>query len=261
MGVNRVEPKPRYTEDGHGAQMGFFDHLNELRMRITRAFIGVIIGTAIGAFVAEPVLAYLGGPYLSLAEGNEFLIIDTTGTVVAYFRVALLIGATLAVPIVTYQSVMFIIPAMTNRERRFFMMAMPAVFLLFLLGVAFAWFVMIPPALRFLEGFQDGLFNTEWEASRYIQFVTSLLFWMGVAFETPLVLFVISLLGFVTAGPLLRAWRLAIVISAVAAAMITPTVDPVNMGLVMGPLIVLYLISVVLVFFGARIHRRGSGAA
>ncbi|MEL6151789.1 MAG: twin-arginine translocase subunit TatC, partial [Chloroflexota bacterium] len=188
-------------------------------------------------------------------------VIDPTGTVVAYFRVALLIGATLAVPVVTYQSVMFIIPAMTARERRFFLMAMPAVFILFLLGVAFAWFVMIPPALRFLEGFQDQLFNTEWEANRYINFVTSLLFWMGVAFETPLVLFVISLLGFITAGPLLRAWRLAIVISAVAAAMITPTVDPVNMGLVMGPLIVLYLISVVLVFFGSRIHRRSTGAA
>jgi sec-independent protein translocase protein TatC len=79
---------------------------------------------------------------------------------------------------------------------------------------------------------------------------------MGISFETPLVLFIISLLGFVTAGPLLRNWRIAVVISAVAAALITPTVDPVNMGLVMGPLLVLYFISIGLVFIGSRIHRR-----
>ncbi len=245
-------------EDGHGGRMGFFDHLNELRKRITRAFIGIVIGTGIGAVFAEPVLAYLGRPYLTLNEGQQFLVFDVTGSVVAYFRVALLIGAILAVPIVTYQVTMFIIPAMTKKERRFFRLAMPAVFLLFLLGVLFAWFVMIPPALRFLEGFQNELFRTEWEASRYINFVTTLLFWMGVAFETPLVLFVLSLLGFVTPGPLIKNWRLAIVIAAVASAMITPTVDPVNMSLVMGPLLVLYGISIVLVFFGTRIFRRGN---
>ena len=103
------------------------------------------------------------------------------------------------------------------------------------------------------------MFKTEWEASRYITFVTSLLFWMGVSFETPLVLFTLSLIGFVTAKPLLKHWRVAVVLSAVAAAFITPTIDPVNMFLVMGPLLVLYSISIVLVFFGGRWYRRSSG--
>ena len=249
---------PRYTEDGHGAKMGFFDHFNELRQRITWAFLGVLVGTLIGAVVAEPVLAYMGRPYLGITGEKQFLIIDVTGSVVAYFRVALLVGATLAIPIVTYQLVMFVLPAMTNKERRFLLMAMPAVFVLFLLGVAFAWFVMIPPALSFLEGFQTDLFRAEWEASRYINFTTTLLFWMGVAFETPLVLFILSLIGFVTPRPLIEHWRLAVVIAAVAAAMITPTIDPVNMAIVMGPLLVLYAVSILLVMIGTRIQRRGN---
>jgi sec-independent protein translocase protein TatC len=245
-------------ENGHSARMGFLEHLDELRRRLIRSVLGIGIGTALGSVFAGQILQYLGQPYLTLAGGNEFLIIDPTGSVVAYFRVALLVGATLAVPIVTYQLVMFIVPAMTRKEKRYFVSALPAVFFLFLLGVAFAWFVLIPPALRFLEGFQEGLFESQWEAGRYITFVTNLLFWMGVAFETPLVLFIMSLLGFVAPRPLINNWRLAIVISAVAAAMITPTVDPVNMMLVMGPLMALYLVSIVLVIMGARIFRRGS---
>ncbi len=85
--------------------------------------------------------------------------------------------------------------------------------------------------------------------------MTSLLFWMGVAFETPLVFFVLSLLGLVTATMLLKNWRFAIVGSAIAAAMITPTIDPVNMALVMGPLLALYGLSIILVTFGVRVNR------
>lgn len=254
------ETDPRYVEDGHSARMGFFEHLDELRKRLIRATIGVLLGTIVGFLISEPVLWYLGQPYLSLSDEARFLIIDPTGSVMAIIRVSLLVGVTLAVPIVTYQLVMFIIPAMTQRERRFFLMALPAVFGLFLLGIAFAWFVLIPPALNFLEGFKQGLFTTEWEASRYITFVTTLLFWMGVAFETPLVLFVLSLIGFVTARPLIKNWRLAVVAASVAAAFITPTIDPVNMMLVMGPLLVLYVISIGLVAIGTRIYQRGLNA-
>ena len=157
MTAGQPEPTKRYTEDGHGAQMGFFEHLGELRDRIFKVVIGVVTGTLIGAIFAGQALAYLGKPYLELTDTNQFLIVDPTGSIVAYFRVALLIGLTIAVPLITYQLVMFILPAMTNKERRFFMMALPAVFILFLIGIAFAWFVLMPPALRFLEGFQEGV--------------------------------------------------------------------------------------------------------
>jgi sec-independent protein translocase protein TatC len=257
--IDDVDENVRLTEDGHGARMSILGHFDELRRRLTRAFLATLIGTLIGSFFADRVLIYLATPYVSLIENGELLIIDPTGTIVAYFRVALLIGVTIAVPTITYQVVMFILPAMDKGERRFFLSALPAAFALFLVGLAFAWFVLIPPALTFLQGFQDEIFVTQWEASRYITFVTSLLFWIGVAFEMPLVLFILSLLGFATPRPLIKNWRVAIILSAVAAALITPTIDPVNMFLVMGPLLVLYGISIVLVMIGVRLFRRRTG--
>ena len=102
---------------------------------------------------------------------------------------------------------------------------------------------------------KTDLFRADWTADRYLGFVTALLFWMGVAFETPLIFFVLSILGFVTPRPLIKNWRIAIVGAAIAAAVITPTVDPVNMMLVMGPLMGLYILSIFLVTIGKRFNR------
>jgi sec-independent protein translocase protein TatC len=153
-----------------------------------------------------------------------------------------------------YQLIMLIMPCLTNKERRNVLLALPGITLLFILGVLFAWYVLLPPALTFLNGFLPDLFRPEWTADGYLSFVTSLIFWMGVAFESPLVFFVLSLMGLVTARLLITNWRIAIVGAAIAAAFITPTVDPVNMFLVMGPLMTLYLLSIFLVFIGSRIN-------
>jgi len=171
------------------------------------------------------------------------------------FRVALLIGGILAIPVITYHLLMFIIPGLTTRERRIILSALPAIFLLFLLGVLFTWAILIPPAIGFFNNFMPELFIAQWTADRYLGFVTALLFWMGVAFETPLIFFILSLLGVVTPRALIRNWRVAVVGSAVAAALITPTVDPINMMLVMGPLLALYTLSIILVFIGQRLAR------
>lgn len=232
--------------------MTLFDHFNELRARLVKSALGVVVGTIIGMIVAPQVIAYLQQPY-----GRAFTVLGPTGSVVAYFRVALMIGAILAVPLVTYQGLMFVIPGLKARERRLIFRAIPATTLLFLIGAAFAWFVLTPPALGFLAGFQPTLFEPEWTADLYLGFVTALIFWMGVAFETPLVFFILALLGIVTPQALIQNWRIAIVVAAVAAALITPTVDPVNMALVMGPLLVLYVLSIFLVAVGGRIYRRG----
>jgi sec-independent protein translocase protein TatC len=150
---------------------------------------------------------------------------------------------------------MFVMPGLKRKEKRVILMSLPAITLLFLVGAAFAWFVLMPPALGFLEGFQQNLFRSEWTADLYLSFITSLIFWMGVAFETPLIFFVLGLLGLVSTMVLIRNWRVAVVGAAVAAALITPTIDPVNMFLVMGPLMALYMLSIILVFFARRIAR------
>jgi sec-independent protein translocase protein TatC len=123
---------------------------------------------------------------------------------------------------------------------------------LFLAGSAFAWFVMIPVAVRFLSGFLPGVFKAQWTVERYYPFVLSLLFWVGICFELPLVAFVLAKLRIVTAGLLLKGWRIAIVLITVVSAIITPTVDAFNMMLVALPLMVLYFLSILLAAMAQR---------
>ena len=256
--------------------MGFFEHLDELRVRLFKAALGLVAGTAVGVALATPALDYLRTPYCTAVALNEAALrgeeidlgalqnsdvdcqyrnLGPTGSVVAFFRVSLMMGAGFAIPLITYQLLMFIFPGLTRKERRVVLMSLPAISLLFVVGVVFSWFVLMPPALGFLEGFQQNLFRSEWTADLYLSFVTSLIFWMGVAFETPLVFFVLGLLGLVSTAALMRNWRMAIIGAAIAAAVITPTIDPVNMLLVMGPLLALYLLSIVLVYISRRISR------
>jgi sec-independent protein translocase protein TatC len=242
------------VEDGEGAQMSFWEHLDELRMRLFRSVLAVVIAMFVGILVlATPVLEYLIAPY-----GNRLQTLGPTESVVAYFRVALMIGGILAMPVIVYQLIMFIIPGLTRKETRLVLTSLPPIVFLFLVGVGFAWFILVPPAFNFLQTFQENIFKPEWTADQYLGFVTALLFWMGVAFETPLVFFVLSVLGLVNARALMRNWRIAIVGAAIAAAVITPTIDPVNMTLVMGPLLALYLLSILLVSIGSRWNRAGA---
>ena len=260
--LRRKAPAPPETpppDDDNELRMSIWAHLEELRDRAVWSFFALLIGTVLGFFAAQPAFETIRQPYCDLVDipdQCQLIVLGPTGGIVAYFRVALMIGGVLSVPLITYQILMFVLPGLKRKEKRVILTSLPAITILFVVGVSFAWFVLMPPALGFLEGFQPTLFEPEWTAELYIRFVTSLLFWMGVAFETPLVFFVLSLLGFVTPGLLIRNWRIAIVATAVAAAFITPTVDPVNMFLVMGPLLVLYIISIFLVSLGQRISRR-----
>jgi sec-independent protein translocase protein TatC len=244
-------------QDGHELRMSFFEHLGELRNRAFKAILALIIGTVIGFFVAAQGLMILQEPFCQLVTTPaecQFQTLAPTEGIIVYFRVALLVGGILSIPVITYQLLRFILPGLSSKEQRLLLLSLPAITVLFLGGVLFAFNILLPPALGFLQGFQPTLFKPEWTADLYLSFVTALIFWMGVAFETPLVFFVLSLLGFVTWRRLAASWRIAIIGAAVAAAVITPTIDPVNMFLVMGPLLGLYLVSILLVAIGQRIR-------
>jgi sec-independent protein translocase protein TatC len=215
------------------------EHLNELRSRLFRALMALAVGVLFSAAFTDQILKYLIRPY-----GRELQVLGPTESVVIYFRVALLAGAIMAIPYITLQLFLFVAPGLTRKEKRSIYLALPATTGLFLTGVAFAWFVMVPAALGFLSDFESEVFKPEWTADRYIAFLTSLLFWIGVAFEMPVVVFVLARLGILGPRPLIRNWRLAVVLITIVAAMITPTVDPFNMLLVTGPLILLYLVSI-----------------
>jgi sec-independent protein translocase protein TatC len=225
--------------DADETPMTLLDHLNELRMRLFRSIIALMMGVIFSSVFTGSILKYLIRPY-----GTQLQVLGPTESVVIYFRVALLSGAIMVIPYITLQLFLFVAPGLTRKEKRWIYLALPATTALFLTGVAFAWFIMVPTALNFLRDFQGDVFRPEWTAERYIAFLTSLLFWIGVAFEMPVVVFVLARLGLLGPRPLARNWRLAVVFMTIVAALITPTVDPFNMLLVTAPLILLYLISI-----------------
>ncbi len=225
--------------DADDRPLTLLDHLNELRIRLFRSLAALAIGVLLAAVFTDELLEYLIQPY-----GTELQVLGPTESVVIYFRVALLAGAIFAMPYITLQLFLFVAPGLTRKEKRTIYLALPATTGLFLVGVAFAWFIMVPAALHFLQDFQSDVFRAEWTAERYIAFLTSVLFWIGVAFELPVVVFVLARLGLLGPRPLIRNWRLAVVLITIVAALITPTVDPFNMLLVIAPLLVLYLLSI-----------------
>jgi sec-independent protein translocase protein TatC len=223
-------------------------HINALRKHLLRSVLAIIITTAISFLFVRNILDYLAQP---LAGGiHELVAIDVTENIGTVMRVTLLGGFTIALPYVIFEIWLFVAPALRVNSRIKGLLAIPAAIFLFIGGMAFAYFIMLPTALPFLFNFM-GL-STQPRPSSYYNFVTLIMFWIGVTFEFPLIIYLLANLGIVKAKALASQWRLAIVIIAVLAAAITPTVDPVNMGLVMAPMIVLYFISIGLAYLAQK---------
>jgi sec-independent protein translocase protein TatC len=221
---------------------GVLEHLNALRIHLTRAVLYLVAATALSFTFFEQILAILSRP---LEGGMSSLVaIEVTEPVGTVMRVSVMTGFALAFPLIALEVWLFFAPGLSGRERRWGCATIPAATLLFAGGMAFAYFLLLPTALPFLLNFMG--ITTIPRPSSYVKFVTSLMFWIGVAFEFPLVIFMMAKLGWVQARTLMQQWRLAVVIIAVAAALITPTVDPVNMSIVMFPMIGLYFFSVLL---------------
>lgn len=227
-------------------------HIYELRRRLLNIVFAVIVGLLIGLLLSEPIIEVLAQP---IGGRDALLAIGVTEPLSVFFRVALVSGIILASPYIISQIWLFIARGLLRSEQRIILFVFPMAFLLFLAGISFAYFVMLPVAVPFLLNVLG--FTIRPTPSDYLSFVTSVLLWMGVAFELPLVVFVLARLGLVNARMLIRNWRFAIIIIAVVAAVVTPTVDPVNMAIVMAPLAVLYLLSIVLAVFARRRRKRG----
>jgi sec-independent protein translocase protein TatC len=217
------------------------NHLNELRIRVFKAFLALIIATGVGFAFSQQIIEYLAAPIGGTAN---LVSIELTENIAIFMKVSLLGGFVLAMPVIVYQTLAFILPGLRRSERIWLFLMVPFATLLFAGGVAFTWFVMLPAAIPFLTNFMG--ITTQVRPENYFEFVTRIMFWIGVCFEMPLVIMFLAKMKFVTAKQLAGGWRYATVVMAIVAASVTPTVDPVNMGLVMAPLMGLYVISIVL---------------
>jgi sec-independent protein translocase protein TatC len=222
--------------------MGILEHLEELRQRLVRIIIALILCTVVGVLLTQPVLRALTAP---LGDRLPFASSPTTPPAV-FIKIALLVGAVLAMPVMMYELFQFVAPGLKPNERRYVMIGAPAASLSFALGVVFAATVLLPAAIPFLQGFLPGIVEQRYSIDEYISFVGNVLMWAGLIFETPLVMFFLAKLGVIDHQGFAKARRAVIIGAAAGAAVITPTTDPVNMLLVMIPFMVLYELGILL---------------
>ncbi|MGF1506814.1 MAG: twin-arginine translocase subunit TatC [Anaerolineae bacterium] len=228
-------------------------HLVELRQRLVYALIGIVVATVIAGALTNTIIEILTEPVVTVlqqqfGEDINVTILDPTEGVTVFIRVAITTGIVFASPYVIAQVWIFIAAGLKPSERRMFYLLFPFAAGLFITGVAFAYFVMLPVALPFLYTFLDPV-EPIVRIDSFIRFVTTVLLFVGLSFEMPLIFFVLAKLGVVNSKMLAQNWRIAVVLIAVLAALITPTPDPINMGIVAAPLILLYLLSIVLTRF------------
>ncbi|MBN1400573.1 MAG: twin-arginine translocase subunit TatC [Anaerolineae bacterium] len=231
----------------HDVEMSIWEHLDELRSRMVKAAIALVICTAISVVFTSRALEILVSPLDNIPQ-----TIRPTESFIVYFRIALIGGVTLAMPVIVYQVIRFMLPGMLPHEKKYLYYLLPGVTVCFASGVTFAALIMLPAAINFMQSFLNTTIENRWTLDNYIAFVTRVLFWMGMVFQTPLLVFFLAKLHVVTAKQLARYRKYAVLVIAVIAALVTPTPDPINMAIVMLPLYLLYEVGILLARFAVR---------
>jgi sec-independent protein translocase protein TatC len=223
-------------------------HLGELRSRLIKCVIAVAITSLISFIFAKQIFDILILP----AGEIDLIYIEMTEMIGTYMRVSLASGIILAMPYLIYQVVMYVSPALTRKEKKYVYLILPWVTLMFVGGVAFSYFILIPPATKFLITFGSDIATPQIKIGNYISIVTRLLVAIGLVFELPVLTTFLARIGVITPKWLASKRKLAIILAFILAAIITPTFDPINQSLVAIPLVILYEMSI---WLAKLVHR------
>ena len=233
--------------------MPFLEHLGELRTRIIRSSIAVIVGLAIALNFTDRIMKFVRRPFDVAAPGQKLVFLTPTEAFWVYMKVALIAGLILAMPFILYQIWAFIAPGLHSHEKRY---AVPFVLVgstFFLLGASFALFVVIPFAMRFLVSFPGQDLAPMISIGAYVDFVLKFTLAFGAVFELPVIITIAARLGVVTPQMLSKNRKYAILINFIIAAVLTPTPDIFNQTLMAGPLCILYELGIISArLFGRR---------
>jgi len=221
-------------------KLTLLSHFQELRKRLIRGVIAVAIAAALSFIFYEWIFYILILP----AQGINLIYIEMTEMIGTIMKVCLASGLVLAMPYLTFQGIMFISPALTHKEKRYVYIILPWITIMFLVGVLFGYFILIPPATNFLITFGSDIATPQIKVGNYISIITRLLLAIGLVFEMPVVTTFLARIGIVKAKWLADKRRMAIIVAFILAAIITPTFDPINQCLVAIPLIILYELSI-----------------
>ena len=222
------------------SKLSILDHLQELRQRLIKSVIAVAVASIIAFIFYEWIFYILKLP----TEGLNLIYIEMTEMLGTIMKVCLIAGIILAMPYLVYHGIMFVSPALTPKEKKYVYFILPWIALMFTGGVVFSYFVLIPPATRFLISFGSGIASPEIRVGNYISVVARLLLAIGIVFEMPVITTFLARLGVLKPKWLSDHRKTAIIFAFILAAIITPTFDPINQSLVAIPLIILYEMSI-----------------
>ncbi len=251
-------------EETSDTEMSFFDHLEELRWRIIKALLGILVGTAICWFFIDWLMNdVLLRPVLDinshLGPGQQPIHLQNLkpfGQVFLYMQVAIIGGIIINFPNILYQLWAFIAPGLMPNERRYISSIVFFSTFCFLAGIAFSYFVMLPAALTFFAGFGTSEIANNIAIGEYMSFIISVMLAAGVVFELPMVSWFLSKLGILTPAFMRHYRRHSIVVIMILAAVLTPGTDPVSQILLAVPLIGLYELSIGISAMAWRKRRR-----
>jgi sec-independent protein translocase protein TatC len=235
-------PAPQVAPIDENDRLPFMVHLKEMRNRVMYSVIAVVITTAIALVFGEQLIELLKYP----GRNIDLIAIKLVENMSVYFKVSLVAGIVAAMPVLVYQMFAFVAPGLTSSEKRMIMRLLPGIVIMFMMGVAFAYFIALPPALWFLYTFMSQAATPMPTISDYMSIVTRLLLVIGLVFETPLIVMALARLGVVSPQWLSSRRRLWMVVAFVLAAIITPTFDPINQIIIAVPLILLLEVGIIL---------------
>ena len=235
------------------AAMPFLDHLEELRWRIVWSAVAVVVLSIVGFFIVTEfdVIGILQRPIIPLLPGQKLLYTSPTEPMTITLKLSFVLGIILGLPVIVYHVWAFVSPALFEREKKAIVPALAGGFVLFLLGVAMAYFLVLPLGLKFLLGFQTQALDPIITIGEYLRFAVRLILAFGLIFELPLVSVILGALGLITPDTLRKYRRHALVGVAVLSAFLTPA-DVGTMLMMMLPIVLLYELSILLVRLVAR---------
>ncbi len=247
---------------GRSGEMSFIEHLEELRRAILKSVLAILVGMVLCFTFADYIINFLLSPTFqeNLKTEIEIQAIRPAGMFTAKVNISLLLGFALALPYVLYQLWSFVSPGLLDKEKKYVPIVIFFCCILFLVGAAFAFYILIPVMVRFFVQLHVPDIKPQWDIGFYVGLVNKMVLIMGVVFQMPAVVAFLTWLRILNAGVLKRVWRIALVVIFIAAAVITPTGDPYTQTLVAIPLVVLYFISMGIAALIGRSRRKAEEA-
>jgi sec-independent protein translocase protein TatC len=215
-----------------------------LRTRLIRIIMGLFAGSGVAFFFWERIWQALANPITKQHLQVDFIATTPMETVITSIKMSVISGAILSFPFTMWHVWRFLAPALFSNERRLFLIAFFSSIVMFGLGAAFAYFAVLPAGLAFLATYTDGAITQAWKQGDFASFISQFMLAFGVIFELPVVAFVLSTMGLITARGMWGFFRYAVILIFIVAALLTPGPDPVSQLMMAVPLIVLYLASI-----------------